>query len=410
MLPPPGYNLQELTDIGIGIEKTLQPNFPEYNGEVNEDIADPAFEHFFFVARGRNVFMGARAQDANKVDDLLPALQKPLQEIPGMIAIVTKSSLFGRSIGQGRNIDLEITGPDLNQLLQLAGGMFGQLMGLLPDSQMRPIPSLDLGNPEIQIDPDREALARLGLTTRELGEAVDVFLDGRDIDGYKFEGEELDLVLEGEHRLADESQDFAQLPLITPRGELVTLGSVADILLTTGPEQINHIERRRAITINIVPPDSLPLEEAMATINEKLIQPMKDRGQINALYQVRMAGTADDLSVTFNALKWTFLLAIVISYLLMSALFESFLYPLVILFSVPLAAVGGFIGLRTVNLFIAQPMDTLTMLGFIILIGTVVNNAILIVHQSLNLIRDENAELKEAVHQSVQTRIAAPFL
>lgn len=410
LLPPPGYNLEELTRIGKQIEQDLSPYFPELEGEVNEDIQDPEFEHFFFVARGRNVFMGARAQDASEVDKLLPVMQKPLQDIPGMIAIVTKSSLFGRSIGQGRNIDLEITGPELEVLLQIAGQTFGQLMGMFPDAQMRPIPSLDLGNPEIAIDPDREALARLKLTTRDLGETVDVFLDGREVDGYKFQGEELDLVLEGLEQYASNTEDFANLPVIAPNGERVTLGSIADIQITSGPEQINHIERRRAITINIVPPAEQPLETVMNRIDAEVIQPLQDKGTLGQLYQMNMAGTADDLAVTFNALKWTFLLALVISYLLMSALFDSFLYPLVILFSVPLAAVGGFIGLRTVNVFILQPMDTLTMLGFIILIGTVVNNAILIVHQSLNHIRDEDMGLMDAVRESVRTRIRPIFM
>jgi HAE1 family hydrophobic/amphiphilic exporter-1 len=89
----------------------------------------------------------------------------------------------------------------------------------------------------------------------------------------------------------------------------------------------------------------------------------------------------------------------------MAALFESFLYPFVIMISVPLAGLGGVLGLRLMNLFVAQPLDVITMLGFIILVGTVVNNAILIVHQALNHMREDGMEPRAAIRESVGTRI-----
>ena len=99
---------------------------------------------------------------------------------------------------------------------------------------------------------------------------------------------------------------------------------------------------------------------------------------------ITLSGTADKLREAWEAVRWNLLLALAITYLLMAALFESWLYPFVIIFSVPLGAVGGVLGLFVLNLFVFQALDVLTMLGFVILIGTVVNNAILIVHQSLN--------------------------
>jgi HAE1 family hydrophobic/amphiphilic exporter-1 len=129
------------------------------------------------------------------------------------------------------------------------------------------------------------------------------------------------------------------------------------------------------------------------------------------LYRIDLSGTADDLTRTRKALQWNIILALVISYLLMSALFENFLYPLVIMFSVPLAAAGGFIGLLLVNLFIAyQALDIVTMLGFVILVGIVVNNAILIVHQALNNMRDSNMAPREAIRESVRSRIRPIYM
>ena len=100
----------------------------------------------------------------------------------------------------------------------------------------------------------------------------------------------------------------------------------------------------------------------------------------------------------------------------MAALFESWLYPLIIIVSVPLGAVGGILGLRLLSLYLTvigeppQSLDVLTMLGFIILVGTVVNNAILIVHQSLNYMRFESMSPNEAIQESVRTRIRPIFM
>ena len=104
------------------------------------------------------------------------------------------------------------------------------------------------------------------------------------------------------------------------------------------------------------------------------------------------------------------ILALLITYLLMAALFESWLYPFVIILSVPLGAVGGIIGLSLLNLFVLQPLDVLTMLGFVILIGTVVNNPILIVHQSLNHMREDGMSPTSAILESVRTRIRPIFM
>jgi HAE1 family hydrophobic/amphiphilic exporter-1 len=306
---------------------------------------------------------------------------------------------------------VDITGPDLERLIQFGGRVFGQAMQLLPGSQVRPIPSLDLGNPEIQIIPDRVRAASLGLAARDIGQAVDTLLDGRKVSDYQHEGKEIDLTLMGRSSYTQRTQDFKDLLLRTSDGRVVTLGSVAGVHWVAGPTQINHIERQRAITIQVRPPRETPLETAMQVLQTQVIEPLKKSGEVGGIYSVNLAGTADDLVVTRRALQWNFVLALIITYLLLSALFASFLYPFVIMFSVPLAAAGGFVGLWLVsNLIEYQALDVLTMLGFIILIGTVVNNAILIVHQSLNHMRHEEMERREAIREAVRNRIRPIFM
>ena len=185
---------------------------------------------------------------------------------------------------------------------------------------------------------------------------------------------------------------------------------MADFVYSQGMPQINHLERKRTITLQVTPPKTVPIQEAMDTIQNNLISPMQKEGKLQGL-EISIGGNADKLVETGEALKWNLLLALLITYLLMAALFENFFYPFIILFSVPMAAAGGFVGLVLVNTFVApQGFDVLAMLGFIILIGTVVNNAILIVHQSLNNVRYHGLVGVEAVSESVRTRIRPIFM
>jgi len=162
----------------------------------------------------------------------------------------------------------------------------------------------------------------------------------------------------------------------------------------------------------------------------------RDAGWIDPSVQVDLAGTADKLTQVRAALlgQWhgvsldslislgasRMFLALLVTFLLMAALFESYLYPFVIMFSVPLATVGGFMGLAIVHHYYPeQQLDTLTMRGFVILIGIVVNNAILIVHQALNFMRgighepgegEQGMAPREAIRESVRVRIRPIFM
>jgi HAE1 family hydrophobic/amphiphilic exporter-1 len=412
LLPPPGYNLGELEEIAKNIEKDILPLIEhEGKSETAQKLNLPPVKTFFYVAFGQQVFMGIISKIQERTRELLPFVYGTLKKIPGMIAIVQQPGLFSRGIGKGRSIEIEIKGPDLTKLISLGRQIYGMSSQALPGSQIRPIPGLDLGNPEMRIIPNRDRLSRLGMTTYDLGLTVNVLVDGAKATNYRLHGDEIDLVVKNKEGKLERTQDLAEFPVIAPSGEKVTLGSLADISLEEGPTMINHIDSQRAITIMVIPPREIPLETAMDIIRDKVVNPIKASGTLSNLYSLKIGGTADDLTRTKQALMWNFILAIVISYLLMSALFENFFYPLIIMFSVPLAAAGGFVGLFLVNIFITyQPLDIITMLGFIILVGIVVNNAILIVHQTLKNIREGNMAARDAIVESVRTRIRPIYM
>jgi len=412
MLPPPGYSLEEQRDIGVSIEKELIPYWQAKAGTKEAEMLDgPPIKHGFYVSRGRAVFMGMISAEPERVAELIPVLRRVCGKIPGMITIVQQSSLFERGLSGGRTIDIELSGPDLNRLVYFGAQVFGQVRQVFPPgTQARPIPSLELGSPELQIRPRLEHATELGLTSADIGYIVDALVDGAFAGDYWHEGDKIDLVIFGQSKYIERTQDLEQIFIFTPSGDYVPLSTVADIQLGVGPEEIDHIERDRSIVIQVIPPRTMPLERALDIIDTQILNPMVKKGLLGGLYKANLAGTADKLQEARKSLQWNFVLAIAISYLLMAALFESFLYPIIIMFSVPLATVGGFVGLAVLNIFTLQVMDVLTMLGFVILIGTVINNAILIVHQTLNNMREEKMESRQALIESVRTRIRPIFM
>ncbi|MHC4959997.1 MAG: efflux RND transporter permease subunit [Planctomycetota bacterium] len=412
VLPPPGYNLDELVHLGETIEAAMQPYWDvEPDSPEAQKLEYPPILDFFYVAAGRQVFMGVRSYDPLRAGELVGLIQRVSFGLPGVFAIAQQASLFEQGLTAGRTIDVEITGPRLETLIGLGMRTMGTVHGLIPGAQAFPKPSLDLSNPEVHVTPRWDKAADLGVTATELGYTIDSLVDGAYAgDFYVGGGRKIDITLKGHKKYSSRLQDLELLDIATPTGDLVPLRALADVKLSSGPEQINHRERERAITIQVSPPRTVALEDALDRIRTGIVEPLRAEGALGAEYRIELAGTADKLKATWEALRFNLILALAITYLLLAALFESWLQPLAIILSVPLGAVGGFLGLKLLNLYVNQPLDVLTMLGFVILIGTVVNNAILIVHQSLNFIRGEGLDPAEAIPRAVRTRIRPIFM
>ena len=417
LLPPPGYNIDELLRMGDMVEKRLVPYWDVDPGTPEAKALDaPILGDCFFVARGRSVFIGLRSLDPLEAAKLVPLIRRVAADLPGTFAVAKQSSLFENGIGSGRTVDIEITGPDLEKLVRLGVKVMGKLPEATPGSQNLPKPSLDLSSPEVQLVPRFEQAADMRLDARQLGYIVDCLVDGGYATDYFLDSDRIDLVIKGDDRFVQRTQDLQTLPVVTPGGQLVPLGSVAEIReFSSGPEQILHRERERAITVQVSPPPKMPLEEAQDRIQRLVVQPLVDSGDLEGGYKITLGGTTDKLVATWKSLWFNLVIAGVITYLLMAALFESWLYPAVVIASVPLGSVGGLLGIALLNWLgapfgVFQPLDVLTMLGFVILIGTVVNNPILIVERALQLAREGGIEPTEAVLEAVRSRVRPIFM
>jgi hydrophobic/amphiphilic exporter-1 (mainly G- bacteria), HAE1 family len=171
---------------------------------------------------------------------------------------------------------------------------------------------------------------------------------------------------------------------------------------------VDHIDMDRSITLTVNVREDIPLETALAAVETQVVGPA--RRALPLGYTIDVSGQARDLHEAWGAMKWSYVLALVVIYLLLCSLFESWTRPLYIMFTVPLAMTGAVLAVRLAHLLEpATKMDTVTMLGFIILAGIVVNNAILIIHQALNNMRTGEAP-QEALLASVRSRVRPIFI
>jgi HAE1 family hydrophobic/amphiphilic exporter-1 len=353
--------------------------------------------------------MGARSKDPKRIKPLEKVIKAAASKIPGVFAFAFQRSLFQRGISSGNSIDLEISGDNIEAIKKAGIVLIPAIARSFGFPRPDP-PNFNLGGAEIIVELDQERAREIGLTVQEAGFIVRIMVDGAVIGNYWDKDKKIDLKLISSTGTVKTTGDLDSIPVAANDGRLVPLSSFVNLIRTEGPTQINHIEERRAIKLIISPPADVELETAMKRLEEEIVAPLRKKGLIPKEIDTNLAGTADKLTSARKALQWNFVLAVVIIYLLMASLFESFLYPLVIMFSVPLAAVGGVAALSIVHFLTGQQMDILTMLGFIILIGAVVNNAILIVHQSLNFIREESMDPQMAIVEAVRIRIRPIFM
>jgi HAE1 family hydrophobic/amphiphilic exporter-1 len=405
LIPPPGLSFDERKAIGEYIYRVNQPYF----GKDHDGF--PGLKNMFYVGAEQIMLFGAISIHEQRAGELVPLFMRTIYAIPGMYGISIQAGVFQTSLGRGRSIEVDISGDDLNRIVQVAGMLFGAIKKEIPQAQIRPVPSLELLYPEVQIFPDRDRIKAAGMSARDFGLAVDVLMDGRKIGEFKQEGQrKIDLILKASVEDVSTPEALYNSMIAIPGGKIIPVSSLSRLERTSGITQIRHLERKRTITLQVTPPSTLPLQEAMEIINMKVVDSFRQKGMLQGT-DVGQSGVADKLTEARQSLQWNFILAAVIAYLLMATLFGNFIYPLIIMFTLPLAAVGGLLGLKLVNLWVAdQPLDILTMLGFVILVGVVVNNAILIVHQALNNIRYSGMTHRGAVLESTRTRLRPIYM
>jgi len=302
----------------------------------------------------------------------------------------------------GKQLEIDVIGPSLDRLSQISKSIEGQLYQTPGVQFVRS--NYSAGNPEVQVYVDRQRCASLGVRVAEVADLIESLVAGKMVGTFNDDGKQIDLTLYARDGQADNRSDLAAVRFHTPAGLGVRLDSVAEIATTTGPTAINHVEKERAITLTVNLTDAVSLEQALADIDDRVLTPM--RATLPGTYFLKLGGTADKLTTTLDALTGSFGLAVLIIYLMMVALFRSWVYPLIIMVTIPMAMSGAFLGITVAHQASGGLVifDVLAMLGLIILAGIVVNNAILIVHQTLNF-EEEGMAPTDALRHACDSRL-----
>ncbi len=337
---------------------------------------------------------------------LIEALRSDiLAGLPGTEVFVSRASLLNIGISGGRNINIDLQGPELRPLMDVARLGRDAINDRYEGWSVRALPGVSLSRPELQLMPDELRIAQAGLDRSVVADAVRSFTGGL-FAGRYFDGNEgQDVIIWGGGWATPE--DLAGLPIWTPSSGIQVIGELAPPRRAVGPTQLRRVNGQRTVTLQVLPPANMTMEDALAELRENVGPLIQQALPPDA--EMFYRGTADRLAGAVADMGKNFVLAVLILGLIMAAMFRSVKDALIVLLIMPLALVGGIIGLQLLNLFTYQALELLTMVGFIIMLGLVVNNAILLVHQTRAAERDGLPRL-DAVVRAVRIRTRPIFM
>ena len=366
---------------------------------------EPALKNYYVLTWPGGGGMGARALDQNKVKDLERLIKEEIMiDLPDLQAYPQQVNLFG-DYGGSRTVELHLQSRDESALMRTAELGLTLIREALPEASVRPQGSLQLAEPELRVKPNDRALSELGWDRSTLGGIVRALGDGQYVGEY-FNGEKrLDIYLRAQPWHDPEA--LANTPLYTPSGVVAPLSRMAQIERTVGPTSLKRVDRRRTVTLEVLPPENVSLEHVLDVLKREVEPALK--AALPPDGNIVYAGSADNLRKAIRTMSENFGMALIILFLLMAALFRSIRDAVLALLAMPLAMVGGVLALRLLNLMAFQPLDLLTMIGFVILLGLVVNNAILLVHQTRSAER-EGMGRRAAVEAALRTRLRPIFM
>lgn len=419
MLAPAGYNLTEMLSIADELHAEFLPYLDdEPKAFARGEAAVPALAYWNMNVQPTQIRVIAEPKDGRQIDELMRVVTERFASWPGMRAFSSRGSIISSNDGGTRSINVDVSGTDLRQIYEAAADVAQRAGQVFDGPQIRSDPSsLVLGQPLIELRPRWDRLAELGITAAEFGFGVAALADGAFVDEFLLDNQKIDIYLYSTAAAMPGVSGIGQLPLYTARGAVVPVSAVADVTDTVDTDTLRRIDGRRTVTVFVIPPRSVALESGVAMVRTQVLDALRTEGRIPAGVSLDVSGASDQLDATRTALSKNLLVAFLICYLLLVAIFTHWGYPLLIMITVPVGIAGGLIGLWLLNVVgaampfvglppLTQPFDMITMLGFLILVGAVVNNPILIVARTIqNLERSQAVTAVTAVEEAVRSRL-----
>lgn len=323
----------------------------------------------------------------------MAALRRELNTVPGLVAFPAEMNPLSTGATRSSDIQYIFQGPDLKTLDRLAAEVVEQASRdpHLVDGDS----DLDLTRPQVTVEMDRSAIADVGIDELQVTTAIQAMMGGINVAKYKSGGDRYDIRIKADDEFRQEISNLERIPLRTPSGGLVELGTVVDIHQGLGPNAVNRYNRQRSATVmfNV---EGMPVGNAtdlFVTEAQKVLARYPG-------YTMQPGGTTKTFQESMQYLLFALVSSIVIVYLVLAAQFESFLHPFTIMLTLPLAIVGVLVALfvtgKTLNIF--------SFIGIIMLVGIVTRNAILLVDYA-NQLRSQGVDRVEAMLQAGPVRL-----
>lgn len=344
--------------------------------------------------RVTNGFVVFRLKDRSERDrsqqEIVQSLFPRVFSIPGVLAfLVNPPSLGGRF--SSSPVEYVLQADTYEELREATGIMMskasqlGYLLNL--DSDLR------LNKPQLDITIDRERAAQLGVSVTDIGSTLETMLGGRVVTEFKRASKQYDVILQLKPSQRS-TPDIIDEIYLRGNGGLIQLANVVKVRETVAPKELNHFNRIRSATITANLPPGVSLGTALDDLDKIA------KNDLSSGISTDLAGQSLEFRESSSKLYFMFILAVVFIYLVLAALFESFVHPMTILLSVPLAVVGAL-----VSLFIfGQSLNIYSQIGLIMLVGLVTKNSILIVEYA-NQLRGEGKDIFEAVVEASRIRL-----
>ncbi|HZQ99323.1 MAG TPA: efflux RND transporter permease subunit [Chloroflexota bacterium] len=424
---PPGTNLDTTDKVARQLEATVQQDVPEavavytsvggggFGGSgtnsANIDVQLTPKGHPWWLKPWEVVGPLLRGEPLpqprkRSVFEVIAALRPKFAAIPDANIQMTTEQAFAGGGGQG--LQVRLLGDDLNEL-QVLARQIEQVMRQTPGvADVRNNSAAQL--PEVRAVFNRQRMAELGITSQQVATALRTAITGTVVGAWRPEGQDqLDLTLIAQDADRLDLNKLADLPLTPqagggggvspagiPAGTPVRLGQVATFVRDSGPFQIQHQDRQRTIALSGVIPQGATLGDVARLFRENMARQI----QFPAGYSYILVGQAQQLDVAVASLLGALGLSVLLIYMLLVALFESWLHPLAIMFSLPVSLIGAFTALivtgNTFNIF--------SMIGMIMLMGLAAKNAILLVDFT-NTLRGRGLARREAIETAGPTRL-----
>jgi multidrug efflux pump len=331
---------------------------------------------------------GARKRNQQEIAD---ALTRALKDYTFARTYVTQEQTIGGGRGRQLPVQYVIQAPTLEKLKEVLPRFMdkAQTDGVFQVADL----NLKFNKPELTIEIDRDRARALGVTVRDIAQTLQLYFSGQQYGNFVMNGKQYPVIAQADRTDRDEPLDLSSIYVRNSRGELVQLDNMVRLSYRSNPPQLYHFNRYLAATVSAVTAKGYTLGDGIKEM-DKIASSTLDES-----FSTSLAGTAKEYAESSHTLVFAFLLALILVYLILSAQFESFRDPLIIMFTVPLALAGAVLSLW----LFGQTLNIFSQIGIIALVGIVTKNGILIV-EFANQRKAKGLSIREAVIDAAAQR------